>query len=186
MMNNSDACAKAFTMAIFAGTSEASKDEENKCLVCGKAAERMLRFADFTQLQPLEMRWCESCWHKILDSGKLNNPLSHLGTNNSVTPAYLVSELNLTELPLPEALERLYSVCEQIKGGCIRFVGSMELPLVGPIKIKSQPLGCTLDSMLGPVGLKWDICRGVLLIARSTEELERLKQKEMDGLQDQK
>ena len=185
MMNNSDPCPKAFTMAIFEGADPSSKDEDNKCLVCGQTAERMLRFADFTRMQPLEMRWCERCWQRSLESGKLHNPLHNLGLNDSVTAAFLVSELNLTELPLPEALERLYGACDQLKGGCIRFSASLELPLVGPVKIKSQPLGSTLDSMLGPVGLKWDICRGVLLIACSTEELERLKQKEMDGLQNQ-
>ncbi|HUW34717.1 MAG TPA: hypothetical protein VM223_24175 [Planctomycetota bacterium] len=179
MMNDSDACPKAFTMAIFEGAPRPPADEESRCVVCGETADRMLRFADFTRLQPLEMRWCERCWRQSLESGRLANPLQHLGMNNSVSPAYLVSELSLTELPLPEALERLYTACDQLKGGCIRCCGSSDLPLVGPVRIKSQPLGSTLDSMLGPVGLKWDICHGVLLIAASSDEIEKLKQKEL-------
>jgi len=175
--------AKAFTMAQFDGANQAPKDDDSRCQMCGKTAQRMLRFSDYTGLEPLEMRWCESCWNKSLESGKLHNPLENLGTNNSLSPAYLVSELSLTELPLSEALERLYGVCENIKGGYIRCKGSFDLPLVGPIKIRSQPLASALDSMLGPIGLKWDICHGVVLIAPSSEDIETIKRVEIEHTQ---
>jgi hypothetical protein len=178
-MKNPDEGKKAFTMAVFAGTNGASHDEDTRCFVCGKAAERMLRFTDFTKSDPLEMRWCASCWHNYLEAGKLENPMEHLGAGEPVTSAFLISELNLTELPLPDALERLYGACDMIKGGCVHCGTGPVLPLVGPLKIKSKPLGCTLDSLLGPIGMQWDISHGVLMIAHSTEELELLKQAEL-------
>ncbi|HUS58481.1 MAG TPA: hypothetical protein VM141_07495 [Planctomycetota bacterium] len=171
--------AKAFTMALFDGATQPPRDDDTRCQMCGQTAQRMLRFSDYTGLEPLEMRWCETCWSKSLESGKLHNPLQDIGTGNALSPAYLVSELNLTELPLSEALERLYGVCEKIKGGYIRCRGSLDLPLVGPIKIRSQPLSSALDSMLGPIGLKWDICQGVVLIAPSNEDLEVMKRTEL-------
>jgi len=178
-MNSSDVGKKAFTMAIFEAAAGQSQDDDSCCLVCGKAAERMLRFTDFTQSEPLEMRWCEKCWSEHVQSGKLDNPMSHLGDAGPITPAYLITELNLTELPLPDALERLYGACDMIKGGCIRCSGASELPLVGPIKIRSQPLSSALDSLLGPIGMKWDISRGVVMIAHSDEDVEALKQQEL-------
>lgn len=178
-MNDSDLGKKAFTMAIFAGANGSSHDEDTCCFVCGRAAERMLRFTDFTKSDPLEMRWCAACWQEYLQSGKLENPMAHIGAGEPVTAAFLITELNLTELPLPDALERLYGACQMIKGGCVHCTGQTDLPLVGPLKIKSQPLGITLDSLLGPIGMQWDIARGVLMIAHSTEELEVLKQTEL-------
>ena len=178
-MNSSDVGKKAFTMAIFESANGTPRDKDSCCFVCGEGAERMLRLTDFTQSEPLEMRWCESCWQEHLSSGKLDNPMSHLGPGNSVTPAHLITELNLTELPLPDALERIYGACESIKGGCIRCNGSSELPLVGPIKIRSQPLSSALDCLLGPIGMKWDITCDVVVIAGSDEELDTLKQEEL-------
>jgi len=178
-MHDTDVGKRAFTLAIFEDGEAGHQDRDSRCLVCGKVAQRMLRFVDFTKSEPLEMRWCTKCWQECLASGKLDNPLRDTGVNSSVTPAFLVSKLNLTELPLPDALERLYGVCEKIKGGCIRCREAADLPLVGPVKIKSQPLGNTLDSMLGPVGLKWEISHGVVFIAPTNEDLEKVKRKEL-------
>ncbi len=179
-MNDSDVGKKAFTMAIFEGVNGAPRDEENCCLVCGKTAERMLRFTDFTQSEPLEMRWCADCWREYLDSGKIENPMTCVGVSSSaLTPSFLITELSLTELPLPDALERLYGVCKMIRGGCIRCTGASDLPLVGPLKVRSQSLSNTLDCLLGPIGMQWEICRDVLIIAPSAEELETLKLNEL-------
>jgi|GEM_PF-3554318 len=179
-MDYSDVTRKTFTMAVFEAGG-AGHNGDSSCFVCGKAAERMLRFTDFSRSEPVEMCWCENCWKEYLESGKLENPLAGPCNEASLTPGYLISELNLTELPLPDALERFYGACEKMRGGCIRCTGLTDIPLVGPLKIKSQPLSNALDSLLGPVGMKWDICRDVIIIADSAEQLERLKKQEMSG-----
>jgi len=180
-MEHPDAGKKAFTMAVFEAVGSPSHDGESCCFVCGNAAQRMLRFTDFTQSDPIEMCWCENCWEEYLASGKLDNPLKNTDSDDSLTPGYLISELNLTELPLPEALERLYSACDKMRGGCIRCTGVADIPLVGPLKIRAQPLAKALDSLLGPVGMKWDIYHDVLIIAESAEQLERIRKQELSG-----
>jgi len=176
-MDNRDVDKKAFTIAVFDTDESVKPDEERRCHFCGKHAARMMRLTDFSLSQPLEAHFCSTCWEKCTRNGQILNPLKSLNSSNHVSPSHLLSELNLTELPLAEALERLYGACEMIKGGYIR--SAAELPLVGPVKLKSQSLSNALDCMLGPVGLKWSIHRDVIVIAPSSDEVERIKTGEL-------
>lgn len=175
--DNKDVQKKAFTIAVFDADESTEPDEENRCHFCGKHAARMMRLTDFTLSQPLEVYFCSSCWEKYTRNGQILNPLKSLNSSSRVSPSHLLSELNLTELPLPEALERLYGACEMIKGGYIR--SASELPLVGPVKLRSRSLSNALDCILGPVGLKWDIHRDVIVIAASNDEVEKIKAGEL-------
>ena len=179
-MNNTDG-KRAFTMAIFDDGNTPPRDDDCRCCICGKKAVRTLRFTGTPREHSVEMRFCASCWREKTESGKIHNPLQQIPTDSPISPFYLISHLRLTELPLSDALDKLYGVCGDLRGGCIAYCGSDYLPLVGPVKIHTQPLSSVLDSMLGPVGLKWDIVNGVILIAPTSEELEGLKKKELDN-----
>jgi len=181
-MNNTDG-RRAFTMAICNEGNTPSRDDDCRCCICGKKAVRTLRFTGIPPKHSVEMQFCLSCWRRKTESGEIRNPLQQIPTDRSISPFHLINHLNLTELPLSEALDKLYGVCGELRGGCIAYCGSDYLPLVGPVRIHTQSLSSVLDSMLGPVGLKWDIVNGVILIASTSEELEWIKKTEFDNQQ---